>query len=179
MRSIILKILTSISVLVGLLGPHVASGQIIETTNLEIVADSGMPVIDVVYPEQVVAPVYEANFTNCSSTSSFFDRVDLFIWQACGDLVVRDSFELPTVAVVDSIDTASVVVESDSSGMLSNSNFSPVGASVVSGIVPVGITVLLFTANSSNLKVSRDGSIISSVNQINYQNSFTTISMRC
>lgn len=179
MRSIILKILTSISVLVGLLGPHVASGQIVETTNLETAVDFGIPVVDAVYPEQVVTHVYETNYSNCNPSPSLFGRIDLFIWQACGDLVVQDTFILPSVAVVDSIDTTSVVVENDSKGSLTNSTFSPVNVSVVLGIVPVGVSVLLFRANASDLKIGQQKAYIFSVNNINYQNSFTTISMRC
>ncbi len=177
MRSFFLKIVASASLLLGLLGPQVASGAQVSKVqepappaNVEVVVVESQPTQTIAVNEVV---------SDCGAVSGFLDRMDLLIWQACGDLAVTDSFVQPELSVVTTPEfIPEVAVDTSQPGWFAHGSLRPVNNTPRDTILPAALIIGYSKANNQNVVMANTE--IASVQFIpNNQNTFTTIAMRC
>lgn len=104
------KIIAIASLLLGLLGPQVASGQEQAAThnNLHFYS-SGQAISVVSNPQQDIAVEVATQKRDCSSDSSA--RLDLLLWQACDFSIQAQAAVVPPKVVVNDLDLSSLNVK--------------------------------------------------------------------
>lgn len=178
MKNLLLKVVASVSLLLGLLGPQVATGQMSfepQSSDSEqmvtvVTANTSGQTVTVATP--VVAP--------CGQMTVSVERMDLFIWQACGSLTVKDSFPLPALAVVVEPEfVPEVVVQSQNIDWFSSDKLTQSESSDQDMVFPPSLGSL----NPRSILVVQTVPLMKVTTPVSYitdhQNTFTKISMRC
>lgn len=179
MKTIFIKILASASLLLGLLGPQVASGSNVTVASPQINQDPIEVVSSSTQVDVVVAPASDSSLCGFSGLS--LDRIDWLIWQACDSLQVQTQTQTQSLQVVSSptevptVEVASIPVQD----LYTPDGLSPIQGSNNLPAIPQ-VMVLMTGRLKSEAGVRGNLTNFSTYDyHADRQNTFTTISMRC
>ncbi len=179
MKSIFIKILASASLLLGLLGPQVASGSSVSVVEPE---STQVPIEVVSSTSSSSVVVSEANTASlCGFSGLSLERIDWLIWQACDSLEVQTQTQTQSLRVVTApSDVPSVKVASlEIKDLYTEDGLSPIQDSRNLPAIPQS-TAFVVGRLKFSAEVRSDYAKLSLYDyHADRQNMYTTISMRC
>lgn len=177
MTKLTLKILTSLSLALGLLGPQVASGAAPQAhTPAPVRASVGTVSFADTASQTVVVTTTQLD---CAAEPVEPGRMDLLIWQACGSLMVQEQPEAPAIMVVSQpADIPTLAAAQSDIDWFETASLNKTNSHHEPLVIPATISLSPRSERGTpQLLVAKpfpaDQQIIST------QNSFTNISMRC
>lgn len=179
MKQNLYKIIAIVSVMLGALGPQVASGQTLNTPQNTIDQASTSYSISVISaPAVPVAIVSHVSVGKTCSTDAELASPNQLLWQGCGSLAIAQDQQLPKLAVVSQPNFVPQLAVQTAGAVTVSVSLNPVASreNLVLPILGLGLktpgtstTSRLITINQkTSNKLSKDT-----------QNNFKTIVMQC